>query len=149
LTEEEEDKYITDAINQEVAGRERTPRIVGRIDDKRAPNCVCHRMHPDTLAREGCCSLCKVYQTQPEYRAKWDGQPPTSLPPAPKVQRCRHLGPETGKRHVCPTCPNNHIELKEHACAVFGACTQGRDGIVKGCQGDGTGCRKFEPAPTI
>jgi hypothetical protein len=124
LTPEQNEKRITDALNQELARLAAVARLPVPNDDKRAPNCVCDTMHPDTLAREGRCSLCKVYQTRPEYRAKWDGHPPKSPPVQQKAEPCRFLDTETrltnpdGSRMTrhCGTCPTQLSEKPVFRC---------------------------------
>lgn len=93
----------------------------------------CHEQHPSPAATQATCRVCHLYQTRPDYRVLWDGQPSTPATTLALVPRnagggltpCRHLGGDTGDRVKCPTCRGS-VELKTFFCELHGRCTQGK-----------------------
>ena len=97
------------------------------------------------LGSLGCCRVCFLYETDPQYRALWDkdqaGAPfPTTEASLPRGE-CIHRGLEM-RNERCPSC-GGMVQIKVFACALHSECT-----LAKSLQGIACcrTCQNFEPA---
>jgi hypothetical protein len=74
---------------------------------------------PDPPGSATGCRVCFLYETEPRYRALWDGQ--SAVPAATAKAACRHRGLSL-RTQPCPSC-GGHVHVKIFACALHGECT--------------------------
>ena len=87
------------------------------------------------------CKVCWLYFHSLDYNLAWGGNgnvspDPGSVSPTPRRSSlpCVHLGPATGERVACSTCPGS-VKLKVHHCTIHSRAVMGetRANLPQGC----------------